>query len=238
MKAELLALRTTRSTLRFVAGSWALALFLAVSYLGLRDLAQTLPEDAEGAVASASAAGLLLLLLGAASASGETRHGTLPGALVAAPDRVRLVLAKAAATALLSAAAGAAAALLAAIYVLIALALAGGDAPPAGTLAEVVARTAVYCALMGVAGAGAGAALRSQAAAVALPLVVVLVADPLLASISEVEARWGPGGAAASLLGTGGSDLLPGWAGALLLAGYAGACVAAGAVALRRRDVL
>ena len=68
--------------------------------------------------------------------------------------------------------------------------------------------------------------------------MALLVVDPLLASVSEVAARWGPGGAAAALLGGASSDALPAWTGTLLLTGYAVACVAAGAVALHRRDVV
>ncbi len=235
--AELLALRTTRSTLRFVAGAWALAIFLVISYLGVRDLGDTRAADAVTAITSASVCALALMLLAAASMSGEVRHGTLPGVLVVAPERTRFVMAKALAAAVLAAAAGAVAALLATLYVLVALGASGGELPAAVDIAVATARSMLYCALMGLLGVGFGALLESQTAAVAVPLVLLLVVDPLLAAVSEAVARWGAGGAAAALLGGDGSDLLPAWAGALLLAAYAGAVLAAGAAVLTRRDV-
>jgi ABC-2 type transport system permease protein len=238
VQAELLGARSTRSTTRFVAAAWALALFLVVNFLGVRGLEDAAARDALTAVSSASSAGVVLLLLAAASMSGETRHRTLPGALLADSGRVRFVLAKAAAMALLATAAGLVAVLLAIAFVTIALGIAGGELPAAADLAETAARSTGYCTLMAVLGAGVGAVVRSQTAAVALPLVFLLVFEPLLAAVSEVVARWGVGGAGAALIGGEGSDLLPGAAGGALLAAYAAACVAAGAAVVRRRDVL
>ena len=103
--------------------------------------------------------------------------------------------------------------------------------------AQRVAGTIAYGALMGVIGAALGLAFRSPAAAVITALVVLLALDPLFAGFLDGIAQWGPGGAAASLTGSGADDLPPPWAGGLALAVYAALLGAAAPALTARRDV-
>ena len=90
---------------------------------------------------------------------------------------------------------------------------------------------------MGALGAAAGLALRSAAAAVIAVLVVLLLLDPLLAGVSGEIARWGLGGAAGALTGSGADDLPPAWAGGLALVAYCALLAAAATALTVRRDV-
>ena len=90
---------------------------------------------------------------------------------------------------------------------------------------------------MGALGAAVGLALRSPAAAVITVLVVLLALDPLLAGLSSEIARWGLGGAAGPLTGSGADDLPPAWAGGLALLAYCALLAAAATALTVRRDV-
>jgi hypothetical protein len=88
-----------------------------------------------------------------------------------------------------------------------------------------------------VAGAALGLALRSPVAAIVTVLVALLALDPLFAGILDGVARWGPGGAAGSLTGSGAEDLPPASAGGLTLLAYVTALGAVATTLTARRDV-
>ncbi len=168
---------------------------------------------------------------------GRSARGGLALALLADTDRRRAVRDRLAAHAVAGAILGFAGAATAAILTFGLLAAGSGPLPGADDLISRGAGTILYGALMGVLGAGLGLALRNAAAAVITALVVLLALDPLFAGISNEVARWGLGGAAGSLTGSGADDLPPAWAGGLTLLVYAVALGAVATTLTARRDV-
>lgn len=236
---EFLALRTVAAYRRALALAIAAASFITISYVGVRDVDQTAPTDAESALSMGAAAGIVAIVYAAASAGGEIARGGLALALLGDPARNRATALRQrfAAYALAGAAIGLAGAATAALLAYTLLALGDGPLPPAHELAARAAGTTAYGALMGVIGAALGLALRNPATAVITVLVTLLVLDPLFAGLSTEIARWGPGGAAGSITGSGTDDLPPAWAGALALIAYAAALTATATVLTNRRDV-
>ena len=234
---EFRALRTVAGYRRALALAIATAAFLVISFLGVRDLDQTTAADAASALSVGAVSGFVAVVYSAATAGGEIARGGLALALLADPDRGRALRNRLAAHALAGAAIGLTGAAAAAVLAFVLLAAGGAPLPGAGELAARGAGTIVYGALAGAAGAALGLALRSPAAAVITILVVLLALDPLFAGLSTEVARWGPGGAAGSLTGSGADDLPPPWAGGLALLAYAAALSAVAAALTARRDV-
>jgi ABC-type transport system involved in multi-copper enzyme maturation permease subunit len=203
----------------------------------VRDLASTAAVDAESALSAGAVTGFVAVIYAAAAAGGELARGGLALALLADTDRRRAVRDRLAAHAVAGATLGFAGAATAAILTFALLGAGGGPLPGADDLVTRGTGTILYGALMGVLGAGLGFALRSPAAAVITALVVLLALDPLFAGISDEIARWGLGGAAGSLTGSGADDLPPAWAGGLTLLVYATALGAVATSLTTRRDV-
>jgi hypothetical protein len=237
VRTELWALRTVAAHRRAIALAIAFSGFLAISFLGVRDLATTAPVDAESALSSGAVTGFVAVVYAAATAGGEIARGGLALALLGGGDRRRAILDRLGAHAAAGATFGATGAITAAILTFGLLGAGGGPAPGVGALVARGLGTIAYGALMGVIGAALGLAFRSAAAAVITALVVMLALDPLLAGLLDAFARWGPGGAAGSLTGSGADDLPPAWAGGLALCGYAALLATAATVLTARRDV-
>jgi hypothetical protein len=236
LAAELLGLATTRATVRALALALAAGSALAVTFLGVRDVAANTVADVRDALSNASVSGLVALLFGVVIAGGESRHRTLAGVLLLQPRRARVVLAQAAALGLCGAG-FALGALLLALVVVLAILLIGG----AGTLLDagavgVIVRAVIYGALCGAAGAGLGHATGSQAGGVLAALGVLLIVDPILSDQSLFVARFGPVGASTAWLG-GTATEVPWWQGGLALIVYTAALIALGCALLGRRDV-
>src|SRR3954470_9290040 len=89
LHAELLKLRTTRTFAAIVGTATALSLLLVGLGAGLG------VEKDPHALFTNSAITYIIVLLGAIGMTGEWRHRTITGSVLAAPDRVRLLAAKA-----------------------------------------------------------------------------------------------------------------------------------------------
>jgi hypothetical protein len=237
VKTEFWALRTVAAYRRALALAIAFSGFLAISYLGVRDLATTAPVDAESALSSGAVTGFVAIVYAAATAGGEIARGGLALAHLGSPDRQRAIRDRLGAHAVAGATFGAVGAITAAVLTFGLLSAGGGPIPGADDLAARATGTIAYGALMGVIGAALGLAFRSPAAAIITALVVMLALDPLLAGLLDVFAQWGPGGAAGSLTGSGASDLPRPWAGGLTLCVYAAILGGAAAALTARRDV-
>jgi ABC-2 type transport system permease protein len=233
---ELLGLATTRATVRALALALAAGGALAVTFLGVRNVADNTAVDVRDALSNASVSGLVALLYGVVVAGGETRHRTLAGVLLLEPVRRRVVLAQAAALAVYGAGFALCAVVLALVVVLAILALGGAGVPVDAGVLAVAVRAVLYGALCGAAGAGLGHATGSQAGGVLGALGVLLIVDPILSDQSLFVARFGPVGASAAWLG-GTAVETPWWQGGLALLFYCGLLVAAGCLLLERRDV-
>jgi ABC-2 type transport system permease protein len=238
MRTELAALRSVPSFRRAVAAAIAFAGMLAITFLGVKDLARSTPDDIRNALATGAVAGLVALAYAAGAAGGESARGGLALALLSArAPRRRAVRDRLVAHAGAGALLGVAGALTAIVAAFLLLALGGAHLPTAGMVAGKAAGTVVYAALMGVLGAALGLAVRSAAAAVAIAVVFLLAVDPLLAGISQPISRWGLGGVSGALTGSGASDLEPAWQAGLALLAYAVVLGAVATALTERRDV-
>ena len=234
---EFHALRTVAAYRRAIALAIAGAGFLTISFLGVKNLDATAPVDADSALSMGAVVGFVAVVYAAATTGGEVARGGLALALLGDPDRVAAVRARLLAHALAGAVFGVAGAVTAALLAYGLLGTGGGPLPGVDELAARGVGTVLYGALMGALGAMVGLALRSPAAAVITILVVLLALDPLLAGLSTEIARWGLGGAAGALTGSGADDLPPAWAGGLALLAYCALLAAAATALTVRRDI-
>jgi len=235
--AELLKLRTTRTAGGFFTAAIILSLLILAMSIGFSDYVSA--DDAREGIGTAGVVSTLLLVLGIVATTGEHRHGTITSTLLASPDRVRLVAAKAIAYAIAGALLGLAAMLL---TVAVGIPLLADKDPsielPASDWASLVAGGVVACTLSAAVGVGIGALVRSQVAAVVGALIYIFVGEPAIFLASEEAGRYALGSATATLTGTSfDDDALDQWAGGLVLLGWALVLCAAGAALERRRDV-
>jgi ABC-2 type transport system permease protein len=235
LHAELIKLRTTRTFAAVAAAALALSLLVVI-------LRTTLDGGLAGQDAHSlfggNVTGLFILLLGAIGITGEWRHRTIATSVLAAPDRVRLLAAKA----LSYAAAGAVLALVttAATMLVGTLILWGSGEMTLGLVElDVLWRNLAIAALLGALGVGVGALVRNQIVAVTGLLVIGLFLEPTLSTLVPDVARFGPTvGAPTGILGLVDADLLaPGLALAVSI-GWASAAFAAAAARLRGRDLV
>lgn len=174
---ELIKVRTTRTAIGFgVAG---LLLALAATLLSILTSDLTSVDDKRNALNFGGGIGILFLLFGAVGATGEFRHRTLAPAVLIAPDRLRLLLARIQAYSL----AGLLFGLIIAIITLgIGLALIGGEPGPGLTGGDYTklgvggVLDVVVCAAIGV---GVGTLVRNQVAAVVGILIWLTILEPL-----------------------------------------------------------
>ena len=234
LHAELLKLRTTR-TFGVVVGT-AAALSLIVVALGAGLGAETNPN----ALFTNTSITYIIVLLGAIGMTGEWRHRTITGSVLAAPDRLRLLAAKALAYSL----AGVVLSLLVTLATMLVgtliLGVRGEATLGPGGLADVLWRNLAVAALLGPLGVCIGALVRNQIVTVVGLIVVSAVLEPAIFQVAPGVGRFGPlAGAPGGILG--GPDahglLAPGFASAILVA-WALALFAAAAWRLRERDLV
>jgi ABC-2 type transport system permease protein len=242
LRAELIKLRTTRTFAGLAAAAVGISLLITV-------LVAVLTEPTEDSVLvdvfSSDLSGFFIFMLAVIGIAGEWRHRTITSSLLAAPDRLRFLAAKA----LAFAAAGAVLSVMVSIAITAvgtAVVTARGlPMPEAGELAELLARNALVATLVGALGVGLGALVRNQVVAVVGVLVLAFVVEPTVISLVPEVGRFGPFSALPTALtgipaddaGLGDVDLLaPGLAGTVMLA-WIGAAFAAGYALLRARDV-
>jgi len=236
LRAELLKLRTTRTFAALAGAALALSLLAVTLAASTQNYAQH-PGDLQTLFTS-DLTGAFILLLGAIGMTGEWRHRTITGSILAAPDRVRLLAAKTLAYAL----AGVVLSLGVTVAIMLTgtLILDGREQPTldlAG-LADLLWRNLAVAALLGALGVAVGALLRNQVATVVGLLIVGLALEPALFAEFPDVGRFGPlFGAPAGILGGDGALLAPGLA-ALVSIAWASATFASAAALLRRRDLI
>jgi ABC-2 type transport system permease protein len=235
IRAELIKLRTTRTAIGFLLAA------LAIMLLSL--LVQTLANDPHtvnekrDALAGASVVGGLLIVFGVVGAAGEHRHGTITPTLLAAPDRVRALLAKLAAYLIAGAGLGI---VLQGMAFAVGLPLLADSAGPdleghdylnlgLGGVLSAAAAAAV--------GVAVGALVRNQVAAVIGTLAYLLVIEPLIPVASEELLRWTLGGSLSALAGSTYGDSPPWGEAGLVVLAWTVALSLAAILVDRRRDV-
>jgi ABC-2 type transport system permease protein len=232
LEAELLKLRTTRTFAAIVGSAGALSLILVV--LGAALGKETDPH----ALFTNTAITYIIVILGAIAMTGEWRHRTITGSVLAAPNRVRMLAAKTVSYAV----AGVTLSILVTVPTIIVgeLVLAGrGDATlGAGGIADVLWRNLAVAALLGPLGVCIGALVRNQIVTVVGLVIVAAALEPAVFSGVPEVGRFLPlSGAPGGVLGGTDGTLSPGPAVAVLVA-WALAAFAAAAINLRRRDLV
>ena len=238
LAAELLKLRTTRTFLVFVLVALGLSLLVCILIATLPD-SPTAQDATDAAVTDVSSP--FILLLGVIATTGEWRHRTIAGTVLAAPDRVRLVLAKAFAYAM----AGITLSLIvsACTYVVatVILSARGAPAPDLGEVLDLLWRSLILAAYFGALGAGIGAIVRNQAAAIVIVLVLSFVVEPTLIALAEDVGKFAPmfGAPSGVLSGIGGEtdDALSLGVSLLVMAGWVAAACGAAIALLKTRDL-
>jgi len=241
VRAELLALRTIRTTWALLAGAVLLTAALAVNPVlaAGRDGAPSIgTAGALLAVLGAPGLGrLVAMILGVLAMTAEVRHRTLTATFLRSTRRTRVLVAKGAAVVLLAAAVA-----VVDLAVALAVGLTTGAVQPALLNADILLRVLgllLAYPLYGLIGVAAGALIGYQPVAVLLPVAWVLVLEDLaLHMVPAWTASWSLGGVTAALANAGDvTDVLPIATGGATLLAYTLLLFALGAVRLGRRDV-
>jgi ABC-2 type transport system permease protein len=241
--AEFLKMRTTRTFWWVIA--LAIGLAVVVTTITLATSTTEAQGDARSLISNMGIPGLFMIILGVVGAAGEYRHGTITSTFLVAPDRRRVLLAKALAYAI----GGLCVGIVSAALVLAisapwlsaqghSLGYLGLDA---GDLAKIAGGTLAYMAISGVLGVAVGAMVTSQVTAVVAVFVVLFVIDPVIAALAHSYGKFSLQGLGTKLSGASsndaGYDLFPLGVAALVYLGYAAALLAATAAIATRRDV-
>jgi hypothetical protein len=240
LRAELLKLRTTRTAVALVATATLLSLGLTI-VVAIKSTPAT-PDDVRGFFNVANPSALLALILGVLGMTGEWRHRTIASTVLAAPDRVRLLVAKTLSHALAGFVLALAVTSVIMLAGLLVLSARGEVTLGAADVADVLWRNLVIAALFGALGVGIGAVARNQVATVVGISLALFFIEPVLIQAVPAVGRFGPlSGAPNGILG--GFDLPKGEflapaAAAAVLIGWTGAAFATGAALLRRRDLV
>jgi hypothetical protein len=234
LKGELIKVRTTRTALGF--GVAAILLAIAATLIPILSTDLTSLDDKRNAVNFGGGLGIVLLLFGAVGATGEFRHRTLAPAVLIAPDRFRLVLARLGAYSL----AGLLFAILIAIVSLgIGIGLLPGEPGPGlggGDYVKLGVGGVIDVVLAAGIGVGVGTLVRNQVAAVIGALVWLTILEPLVGVIDDSWRKFTLGGTL-NRVGLGGTHEM-GWAASIgVLVVWAVIWCVAGALVDRRRDV-
>ena len=159
LRSEFIKLRTTRTFVALTAVAGGLSLLVTVLTGVLSD---PQPQDVVVEIFANDFSSAFILILAIIGITGEWRHRTITGALLAAPDRLRFLAAKAVAFA------GAGRVfllLISAAVTVVGLGFVGVrdlSGPDVGELVEYVTRSAGLAALVGAFGVALGALVRNQ----------------------------------------------------------------------------
>jgi hypothetical protein len=231
---ELIKVRTTRTALGF--GIATALLTIATVVISTRAADPSTIAEKRSALAFGGVLAIFLLIYGVVGATGEYRHRTLAPAVLIAPDRFRLVVARSIAYGLTAVAFALAMGSVAFGLGIPLLGDAHGPDLAFGDYAGLAVGgllTAVLCAVIGV---GVGTLVRNQVAGVVGLLVWLFVAEPLVGLIDDDWPTYTIG-VALGALGEGGNGDASMLAAALVLGAWAGGLSIAGALVDRRRDV-
>ena len=239
IKAELLKIRSTRTTIGIVLGMIAIILlFSLLSGLLTHVSDLTDREDQRGVLGVGSLAGVFSALAGVMLITSEYRHGTIRPTFLFTPRRSRVLLAKLAA--------GLFGGLVFGIvgeglgFGIGYLCLSARGIPfalDAGNVSLLLLGTVAGAALWGGIGVGVGAIVRSQVGGIIGLLVWGFVIENLLFAFVPSVGRFGPVHAQNGLMGLTDSHTLHAAAGGIVLVAWTAALAAAGVALAARRDV-
>jgi len=239
IRAELLKVRSTRTTLGLVLGMIALILlFTLLTGLLSKITALSDVENQRDLLSLGSLAGIFSALAGALLVTSEFRFGTIRPTFLFTPRRSRVLAAKLVAGLLAGLAFGVIGEGIgfAIDYAILAsrgisLVLSGGE------VALLVGGTLAATALWAGIGVGFGAIVRNQVGAVIGLLAWGFIVDNLLFGLVPSVGRFTPTHAQDALIGLKSDHLLPPAAGGLVLVAWVVALAVIGLPLLARRDV-
>jgi ABC-2 type transport system permease protein len=243
LRAELIKLRTTRTFLALTGVAIVTSVLICVLVSLLSEPTQ---ESVLTDVFTADTSSLFIVILAIVGITGEWRHRTITSSLLAAPDRLRFLVAKT----LAFAAAGLILSLLISITIsvvgMVILSSRDLPTPELGELVGQIIRNAEVAALLGAFGLALGTLVRNQPVAIVGVLLLSLALEPTLVALAPEVGRFTPFNALTAAIqeipaeDIGGDDdlklLAPGLAVLALLA-WIGSAFAAGALLLIRRDL-
>jgi len=234
LRGELIKVRTTRTALGF--GIASVLLLLAYVLVGILAGDPTTPSDKRESLNVGGVLSIPLLIFGIVGATGEYRHRTLAPAVLIAPDRVRLTLARLLAYMLTALAVG-----VAMLVVALAVGLPLLSSQPGGDLAGedyamIIGGGLIVASLTTALGVGVGVLVRNQVAGVVGALIWLFILSPLLGLIDE-ELPSFTTLPAAGVAGGSEDDVLS-WGGAVgVLVAWALVFNVLGLIAEKRRDI-
>jgi ABC-2 type transport system permease protein len=238
LRGEMIKVRTTRTALGFATAS--LLLVLATVLISILAGDPTTVNDKRDSL-NISALGLAipLLLFGIVGATGEYRHRTIAPAVLIAPDRVRLPLARLLAYMLTAVVLAAVMALVALVVGLPLLSSQEGPDLASEDYARMIGGALIVASLTAALGSGIGVLVRNQVAGVVGALIWVLILAPLLGLIDDRLPSYTTIVDAAAVVG--GSEQGDGplsWGGAVaVLVGWALVFNAVALILEKRRDI-
>lgn len=235
VRGEMIKVRTTRTAIGFALATLLLVLAQVLISILAEDLVSE--NDKRSAIAVGSTAAVTLLVFGIVGATGEFRHRTVAPAVLIAPDRFRLAVARTAAYAFTGLLVGIAVIVVALV---IGLLLMGGEPGPdlgGSEYTTVIVGGLGAATLSAAIGVGVGLLVRNQVAGVVGALVWLFVLEPLVSLISDDAVDYTVGSASGSAGGASTEDALSWTAGLGVLALWAVLFVVAGLLVDRRRDV-
>jgi ABC-type transport system involved in multi-copper enzyme maturation permease subunit len=239
VKAELLKVRSTRTTIGLLLGMIALILlFTLLTGLLANVTALYTTEDQRNFLGLADLAGVFSALAGVMLVASEYRYGTMRPTILFTPHRSRVLASKVIAGIL----AGIAFSIVGeAIGWALGYAIISGRGIPfalsSGDSVQLVLGGLGSVALWGAIGVGLGAMLRNQVGAVITLLAWAFVVNPLLFGLVPSIGRFMPTYAGDALIGLTTSHLLPAVAGGVVLVGWTALLAAVGIALTARRDV-
>jgi hypothetical protein len=236
VSGELIKVRTTRTALGFAVAS----VLLVVAYVLLSFLTgdPTTIDEQHDALNVGGVLSVPLLIFGIVGATGEYRHRTIAPAVLIAPGRARLTVARLIAYVLTAFAVGVA---MVAVALLIGLPLRPSDAEDfRGEDFLAIAGGGLLVATLTTAlGVGVGVLVKNQVAGVVGALIWLFILAPVLGLIDEDLPNYTTLPAAGAVGGSGGNgpDEVTFTQGLLVLIAWAAAFFVAGLLLERRRDV-
>jgi hypothetical protein len=239
VQAELLRLRSTRSTWALLAAALILTLALAAMVLGDIGGIAGLPRGSvrlrDALLGAASLGTVPVVLVGVLSITTEFHHRTATATFLATPQRWRVLAAKTIACLLVT---PPVAVVLMTAPLTLGVLSGAIDLTLDVDLARLGARAVLGFECWVLLGLGVGAAVRNQTIAVAVPLIWFCVIEQLLQSYGTSRLLpWLPGGASAALSGARFPGVLPVWGALLVFLAYVAALLVPGARAVTTRDI-
>ena len=239
IRAELLKLRTTRTTIGLIIAMIALILlFTLLTGLLTHPSGLASRQDQRQLLSLSSLAGVFSALAGVLLVTGEYRYGTIRATILFNPVRSHVLAAKAVAGALAGLAFGI---LGEAIGWAIGYAILDGRGITvvlsSGDILLLTLGGLAGAALWGAIGAGLGAIIHNQIGAVITLLAWGLVVDDLLFGLAPSVGRFTPTRASDALMGLRVDHLVSPGAGAFTLIAWAAALAVVGIVLSARQDI-